>query len=405
MIGAVTSAATSKTGAELYNFKQNEERAHQANQPAPSQPSSPGGQPSSVGQAGSVPTQNPGGSGAWNNIAPPVKDPNGQILAVNPNTGRYEVVQSPADYGRYGINANESNVTMVPGAASLAGSAPGGAPVGQPGGAPGGQPGGAPGGAGSAESAFASAAAGQAAQQAENNAIAAAQQRALQVYYEGQVRGEDERLAFDKAIQAYTETYNAEKLKFEQQREQQRILEAAQQFGLTEAGVTGTYQGAPTEARLAREQTGALGLLNQAATLRGPANAFQALRTFGNTPQGLVDVVNAVAGRYNLPTAAGLTGQGSAPATLQSLIAGLQPANIAADQAAAASATRGLPAPNQFNLANWSRLLPSQQQVVAGAYEAGLGPGGASISPSDLEAMIRQSAPQFRAPSSAQFQF
>jgi hypothetical protein len=94
----------------------------------------------------------------------------------------------------------------------------------------------------------------------------------------------------------------------------QAAKEFAQQFGLSEAAVTGLYNGQPTqaakefEANLALQQqemenSQANQMLQLAASLRGPRNAFQFAKVLGGTPQGL-------SGRYNLP---GFQGGGAAP--------------------------------------------------------------------------------------------
>jgi hypothetical protein len=101
----------------------------------------------------------------------------------------------------------------------------------------------------------------------------------------------------------------------------QAAQEFAQQFGLSQAAVTGMYQGSPTQAAKEFQQNLALQtqqmensqanqMLQLAASLRGPRNAFQFAQVLGGTPQGLSDVLSAVSGRYNLP---GYQGGGAAP--------------------------------------------------------------------------------------------
>lgn len=64
---------------------------------------------------------------------------------------------------------------------------------------------------------------------------------------------------------------------------------------------TETYQQAQLDqARVSEENRTALGVLNMGSNLRGPQNYLQYLRTFSNTPNGLKDVVNALAGRFQL---------------------------------------------------------------------------------------------------------
>jgi hypothetical protein len=101
----------------------------------------------------------------------------------------------------------------------------------------------------------------------------------------------------------------------------QAAQEFAQQFGLSQAAVTGMYQGSPTQAAKEFQQNLALQtqqmensqanqMLQLAASLRGPRNAFQQARVIGGTPGGLQDILASVAGRYNLP---GYQGGGAAP--------------------------------------------------------------------------------------------
>lgn len=101
----------------------------------------------------------------------------------------------------------------------------------------------------------------------------------------------------------------------------QAAQEFAQQFGLSQAAVTGMYQGSPTQAakefaanlalqQQQQENTQANQMLQLAASLRGPRDAFQFAKVLGGTPHGLSDALAAVSGRYTLP---GYQGGGAAP--------------------------------------------------------------------------------------------
>jgi hypothetical protein len=101
----------------------------------------------------------------------------------------------------------------------------------------------------------------------------------------------------------------------------QAAQEFAKQFGLSEAAVTGMYQGSPTQAakefeanlklqQQEMENSQANQMLQLAASLRGPRNAFKFAEVLGGTPGGLSDILGSVMGRYNLPS---FQGGGAAP--------------------------------------------------------------------------------------------
>jgi hypothetical protein len=123
---------------------------------------------------------------------------------------------------------------------------------------------------------------------------------------EQQAAGESPALADLNELQGYANILSG----VGNQQQTQAAKEFAQQFGLQEAGVTGYYGGQTTLEREQAEAGQANQLLGLAASLRGPRNAFQFAKVLGGTPGGLSDMLNSVAGRYNLPT---FQGGGQAP--------------------------------------------------------------------------------------------
>lgn len=155
-------------------------------------------------------------------------------------------------------------------------------------------------------------------------------------FYEGEMTTtEQQRLFGNQVTQAgLTGQFNGQETTAEQQRQFQNLISEAQQTGMykgqetidwaaKQAGITGYFNGAPTLARQGQEEQTALGLANIGKDLSGPADIFKFLRTFAGTPNGMMDLLNATAGRYQLPGFTGGSMQGNpnyAPSTVSSLI-------------------------------------------------------------------------------------
>ena len=231
-------------------------------------------------------------------------------------------------------------------------------------------------------------------------AVAQANQAMQQAYTEWTMATGDEKLAMEKAQQVWQNTFNQRQQEFNE--------------GVTQAGLTGQYQGAPTVTEQQRqwqnaynagqllgsyegqdtlakqqlEQQGALSLLQLQSQLQGPRSWAKYWQLNQATPQGLQDALGALAGRYNL---AGSAGQGTpGAATLESRVADLT--SNAQDQAAGTPVSGSLTAPNQFALRNWSAMSPSQQQGVVGLYE------GAGYDPDDFLKQLANAAPRYSGP-------
>lgn len=229
----------------------------------------------------------------------------------------------------------------------------------------------------------------------------AADQAARLVFSEWTMRVGDERLAQEKAQQAWQQTFETTRQNWLQQYQTagltgtlggQPTLEAQQQAfaqQVARAGLTGMYEGAPTQQAIAQQNQTGLGLLGLQSQLQGPRDAFRYQALNANTPGGLKDMLAGLAGRYNF---AGSAGQGTpGAATLQSrtqdLLSGGQQGTGGAAQDG--QSQFALPSPNQVNLANWGRLSPSGQQMALGAYES-QGYYGA-----DVEEALRRAAPRY----------
>lgn len=297
--------------------------------------------------------------------------------------------------------------------------------------------GGAAGGRSGEQNALASIAASQAADQA-----------ARLTYQSWQMRVGDEQLAMQKAQEAWTRTFQETQQAWQQQYQtagltgqlgaQDTLAKLQQEFNqrmaqaqleIAQAGLTGTYQGQRTLDAIQQEfqqrateagltgryngqetqqaqqqrwqqgfqeqslgQQGALSLLGLQSQLQGPRDVFRYQQLNANTPGGLKDMLAGLAGRYNF---AGSGFQGTpGPATLQSRTQDLLAGGQQGTGAPPAGGQDGqgqfaLPSPNQVNLANWSRMSPSQQQMTLGAYESQGYYGG------DVEEALRRAAPRY----------
>jgi hypothetical protein len=144
--------------------------------------------------------------------------------------------------------------------------------------------------------------------------------------------------------------------------------EMNRQFGLTEAGVTGTYNGAPTMAAINQQNQTALSLMQLQSSLRGPRNWDAYQSTFNSTPQGLKDVVGAFQGRYTLPGATGAQQQAQGGrATVAGLAGDLLSGTYGSGQQG--QQPESLTNPYQADMRNWSRMQPSQREMILGKYE------------------------------------
>jgi hypothetical protein len=199
-----------------------------------------------------------------------------------------------------------------------------------------------------------------------------------------------DQLAFDKAKEAWSQTF------------QQANADVANKNAT--ANITGTFDGQPTLAAQTQQQTAANQYLTLLSTLRGPANAFQYAKTLQGTPQGLTDIVNSAAGRYQLGGAP--SGAVAAPASLNNLLSDVNnpgavmnggPGGAPLDPNALK-----LPAASQIDSRAYNAMLPTQRDLLWGAYEYGLGPSGPMI-PADAQTAYANSLPKYAPPTTGSF--
>jgi len=227
-----------------------------------------------------------------------------------------------------------------------------------------------------------------------------AKQAAALAYQDWYMRTQDDEQAFQHAQQEYENKWNEHMQAYQEQKDQWALQQSAGYFDVNgvrtptlagiaqEANLTGQYQGRPTFAREQYESGVMQNLLGLQAGLRGPENYSQYLKVLGSTPQGMRDVVNAAAGRFQMPSTSGVTpGQQTRPADVQSLLRDVTSGGAQAQADWTSALSGGLPNPNQLNLRNWNTFLPSQQKLLLSAYE------GEGWDPSDVQKMIQQSAP------------
>lgn len=193
-------------------------------------------------------------------------------------------------------------------------------------------------------------------------------------------------LAAEVADNAATQAYNRAKLNLESEAEARAKAAQAWKETMERASLTGTFDGSPTFAREQHQDNTAQAYLQLLASLRGPANAFQYARTLAGTPGGLRDIVNAAAGRLNLAGYGGAnTAQPTQRATLGGLLGDLNAAPGIPDYGE-------LPLANQINAAAYNRMLPTQKDLLWGAYEF------EGKDPLDVRAEFFNSLPKYGGP-------
>jgi hypothetical protein len=272
----------------------------------------------------------------------------------------------------------------------------------------------------------------------------AADDAARDAYNQGMLRNEGEKLALERAKQAWLETYQKAELtgmyegQFtmptqqwqaetfgtwgapgqgqQTQSAQQQAWEQAwrnaqtygQYYGVGQAPATGTSTQAAQEqqytqwlraaqearANQAQQQQTAQNYLKLLSELRGPADWAKYQQVLGATPGGMRDLTAAAMGQY-IPGGGATTGQQPQAVNLQTMQQQIQGQGggtnmMGADQAQAGQPAMGqLPAPNQIAPQSWKNLAPSQQQMIMGEYEA------QGWHKPDVEALFAQSLPKY----------
>lgn len=213
--------------------------------------------------------------------------------------------------------------------------------------------------------------------------------------------------AFNEQVREWDKIFG-----FNTEQFQEGIRQYNQNFGITQAGVTGTYQGAPTLQGLNQYANflgtyGAGGpqtlqaqnqIFNQqlaTATLAAQlqANPFrqqqvlgQAQRILGGQPATSFSAPNTVAG---VGTAGGNTQGGLG--YLQQIAEDIR--NPTANQTTANQFLAATPTPNKIDSASFLRSAPSTQSIVLQAMQEKYG-----IDPNDALTQIKNTLPQFQAP-------
>lgn len=262
------------------------------------------------------------------------------------------------------------------------------------------------------------------------NAIQAANNSAQMAYYNNRLaldrdefnfmsQMEKDKLAFEKAKQAWYEGFQQSQLDWEKESFGQQIAwdkdkfgqemawdkdkfgqqigfekeKWGQQFGLEQGDLTGYYNGQATLGREQMQNQTSLGYLNLIGQLRGPQDYFQYLKVLNSTPQGLRDLVNASAGTYTMGGYGGANQGAQTQAASLAGVLGDVASGGAAQTAQMQQALGGLPRPNQINAANYNQMAPTQKALLYGAYEA------QGYRPEDVEAIYKKSLPKYGGPS------
>jgi hypothetical protein len=226
--------------------------------------------------------------------------------------------------------------------------------------------------------------------------------------------------AFDEAVRQFNATFGLDKDKFSEdtRRFNTNFAEAVRQFGLnyalSESGLTGTYQGAPTmqaqaqwaslygqnaapaagQATLAAQQQAyaqQLGVASLASQLQ--ANPFRQQQVLGQANRILQGQPTAGFQAPGVVPGVGTAGgnQQGGLGYLQQLIEDIK--NPTPNQQTADQFLANTPTPNKIDSASFLRSAPSTQNVLLQAMQEKYG-----IDPNDALTQIKNTLPQFQAP-------
>lgn len=237
--------------------------------------------------------------------------------------------------------------------------------------------------------------------------------------------------AINEAIREFNQTFGLDTQKFTDD-----VRRFNENLGISQAGLTGTYQGAPTQAailqqaNIAAQQAGFTGVLNGAPTMQGRLQEAQQLGTYYGMPTlaaqnqaytQQMGVINAAAGLQanpfrqaqvlgqagrvlqGLPTAGfsapnTVTGVGTVGGNTQGGVGYLQQMiddikDPTANQTTAQSWLDATPTPNKLDSVSFLKSSPTTQNLILQAQQEKYG-----IDPADSLKQIQATMPQFNAP-------
>jgi len=193
--------------------------------------------------------------------------------------------------------------------------------------------------------------------------------------------------AFNEQVREWDKIFG-----FNTEQFQEGVRQYNQNFGVTQAGLTGVYQGAPTLQAQNQYFNQQLATANLAAGLQ--ANPFrqqqvlgQAQRLLAGQPTAGFQAPNMVPG---VGTAGGNTQGGLG--YLQQMVDDIK--NPGANQTSADQFIASTPTPNKLDSTSFLRSAPSTQNIVLQAMQEKYG-----IDPKDALTQIQNTLPQFQAPS------
>jgi hypothetical protein len=229
--------------------------------------------------------------------------------------------------------------------------------------------------------------------------------------------------AFNEAVRQFNQTFGLDQNKF-----QESIRQFNQNFDIAQSGVTGQYQGAPTQAgqlqaqNIAAQNAGLLGYYNAPNGLQqgtGPgqttlagqqqaysqqmgaitaaaalqANPFRQAQVIGQAGRVLQGLPTAGFSAPNTVTGVGTAGGNTQGGMgyLSQLIADIK--DPTPNQTTAQSWLDATPSPNKLDSVSFLRSSPTTQNLILQAQQEKFG-----IDPQDALAQIKATMPQFSAP-------
>lgn len=192
--------------------------------------------------------------------------------------------------------------------------------------------------------------------------------------------------AFNEAVRQFNVTFGLDQNKFDE-----AVRQFNQNYLVSEAGLTGTYQGAQTQQAQQQQYAQQLGLINSAAALQ--ANPFRQQQALGQMSRVLGGQGVAGFQAPNVVPGVGVAGgnTGGGMGYLSQMIDDIR--DPSANTASMNQVMQGIPTPNKINSTEFLRAAPSTQSMVLQGMNEKYG-----LDPQDALAQIRATLPQFTAP-------
>ena len=209
-------------------------------------------------------------------------------------------------------------------------------------------------------------------------------QAGIQSLLNAQASGNKDAVA--EAIREFNATFGLDTQKF-----QDDVRRFNQNFEISQAGLTGMYQGAPTLQAQNQAYTQQMGVINAAAALQ--ANPFRQAQVIGQAGRVLQGLPSASFAAPNTVAGVGTVGGNTQGGMgyLQQMIDDIK--DPTANTTTAQSWLDATPTPNKIDSTSFLRSTPTTQNLILQSMQEKYG-----LDPTDSLTQIKDTLPQFNAP-------